>query len=209
MNFYIWSGVISLAANVTVGIFVLSRNPSDKRNRLFCLFSFLVSGWSVGSSLANMLSDQALALWILRLNYLCGMWVPSVYVHLAHSLNQDTPSKSLKRKIFYAASIIFSVLVLTPYLIAGLVPIRTTTFLITKPGPAYHFFFAFFTICTGEVIFQILMGLRGKVGLEKKQFKYLAVANLLAIFAGFEYFLRTNYVFPDKCYQTALPLLQN
>lgn len=73
-------------------------------------------------------------------------------------------------------------------MIADLKPISAAGFLITKPGFAYYFFFGFFAIATSEVIFQIFRGIIGKVGLERRQFQYLAAANLLAIAAGFEYF---------------------
>lgn len=184
MNFYIWSGLVSFVANVSIGLFVYSRNLAENKNKIFGLFSLLVSGWSVGSFLVNIIPDAVQALWILRLNYLCGVWVPSVYVHLAHSLNQDTSSKRLKRWIFYAVSVLFSILVFTPWMIAGLKPVSASSFLITKPGFAYYFFFGFFATATVEVIFQIFRGIVGKIGLERKQFQYLAAANQMSDVIG-------------------------
>lgn len=191
MDLYVWSGVFSFVANAAIGFFILSRDPQEKKNRLFCLFSLSVAGWSVGSSLANIIPDKALALWVVRLNYFWGIWTPSLYVHFAHAFShEDSSLKRRKRIFFYACSALLSPLVFTPFFIPSLRVIENTSFYISRPGPFYYVFFVFFSLAMSEVIFQIFMGLRTRVGLEFRQFKYLAVANFLAIAAGFEYFLR-------------------
>ena len=191
MNLFVWSGLFSFIANFAIGIFVYTRDPEERKNQFFCLFSLGVGGWSVGSFLVNIIPDKSVALWILRFNYLFGVWTPALYVHLIHSLSQsDTPAKKNKRKLFYLNSILLSPVVFTHFFIPSLRIIENTTFYISRPGPLYYFFFAYFTLGMTEVIFQTFQALRNKVGLEFRQFKFVFIANCLAILAGFEYFLR-------------------
>ena len=191
MDLFVWSGLFSLIANLGIGIFVYTRNPHERKNQLFCLFSFAVGGWSVGSFLVNIIPDKSQALWILRFNYFFGVWTPALYVHLIHSLGQsDTSVKKKKRNLFYLISILLSPIVFIPFFIPSLRIIRNTTFFITQPGPFYYIFFGYFSLAMFEVIFQIFQALKTKVGLEFRQFKFVFVANLLAVMAGFEYFLR-------------------
>ena len=191
MNLFVWSGLFSFIANVAIGVFVYTRDSQQKKNKLFCLFSFAVGGWSVGSFLVNIIPDKNLALWILRVNYLFGVWVPAPYVHLIDALSpSDTEAKRRKQKFFYFLSALLSPFVFTPFFIPSLQLIKNTSFYISRPGPLYYFFFAYFTLGMAEVIFQTFLALRNKVGLEFRQFKFVFIANCLAILAGFEYFLR-------------------
>ncbi len=89
MNPYIWSGLFSFFANLIVGLFVYARNPTNRNNRLFTIFSFCVGGWSVSSFLANIVSDTQMSLNILRINYLFGVLLPAVYVHFIHSVTNS------------------------------------------------------------------------------------------------------------------------
>ncbi len=191
IELYIWSGAFAFVAVSGVGLFILSRDPEKPINRIFCLFALAVAGWSVGSFFANVIPDPTVALWTMRVNYFCGVWVPALYLKFIYALSaKDSPAKRTKSVIFFVCSVIFSILVFTPYFIPALKKMADYAFLMSQPGPAYYFFFGFFSLAMAEVIFQTISGLRQRVGLEFRQFKFVAAANVLAILAGFEYFMR-------------------
>lgn len=196
MNPYIWSGLYSFIANSAIGLFVYTRNPAEKKNQLFCLFSFSVALWSVGSFLVNIISDKSIAIWVLRFNYLFGAWTPVFYVHLVYSLvNAHTAAQKNKLKIFYACSVFLSPFVFTHAFIPSLKLIENHSFYITQPGFLYYIFFGYFAVAMAEIIFQSFRGLATKGGREFHQLKFLAIANFFAIAAGFEYFLRVFGIF--------------
>ncbi len=191
MNFYVSSGLYSFFANIVIGTFVYSRNPKKLVNILFGLFSLCVSGWSVGSFFENVIPNRNLAIFILRLNYLFGVWLPAVYVHFVYTfIDLRSKFSRLKLTIFYSASVILSTFVFSPWFIKDLKLIKGTNFLISDPGILYYFFFIFFAIGMSEVLASTLFRIRQYTGRKRTQIKYITIANAIAVFAGFEYFTR-------------------
>ncbi len=191
INFYIWSGAFAFIAVFGIGLFVLTRDPYKKTNRIFCAFTLAIAGWCVGSFLGNIIADPSLALWTMRINYLFGVWVPTLYVQFIYSLSEKGESaRQRKQSFFIVCSAILSFLVFTPFFIPSLRQISGYSFLISRPGPVYYGFFIFFSLAMVEVIYQTFRALQSRSGLEFRQFKFVAAANVLAILAGFEYFLR-------------------
>src|SRR5262245_48817380 len=89
------SGALSFLTNLAIGWFVYSRNPKNRTNKLFALFSLMVSGWSVGSFLENVIPDRGLALTVLRFNYLFGVWLPPIYIDFVYSFTSLTKGRRL------------------------------------------------------------------------------------------------------------------
>lgn len=187
---YVLSGLLSFIANVSIGLFVLSRNPQANKNIRFCLFSSAVACWSAGSFLVNIIPDPGTALAVLRGNYFFGVWTPALYVHFIDTFNRPGGKTRRNRvKFFYAGAFLFSFLVFTPFFIPSLRAVGSSSFWISRPGPFYYLFFIYFSAAMGEVILRVFDGLKTRSGLELRQYRFLAIANLLAVTAGFEYFL--------------------
>lgn len=197
MGIYVWSGLYSFLANILIGLFVFSRDPKKPVNILFALFSLGISCWSVGSFLENIIPDKELALGILRLNYLFGVWVPPLYLHFIYALAGDVGlHERLKLQFSYAGSLLLTLFVFTPWFIPRLRVIEGTSFYITQPGPVYYFFFFFFSLCMLEILRYTFLQMGAKKGLHRYAFRYVALANCLAVFAGFEYFSKAMGLLP-------------
>ncbi|MCB9800427.1 MAG: hypothetical protein H6757_06680 [Candidatus Omnitrophica bacterium] len=196
MDLFIWSGACSFIANTLIGLFVYTRNPRRPENTLFALFSIAVSGWSVGSTTANIIKNQELALTFVRGHYFFGIWLSPLYLHFIRTL---TKSKDRFGRIASQAGLFFSGLLtlalFSPQFIKGLRLIPGTSFRISNPGPIYYAFFLFFAIYMGLVIRELFISLRSNIGISLFQFKCLILANCIAIFAGFEYFSRVFGLF--------------
>ncbi len=191
MNFFISSGIYSFFANLIIGLFVYSRNPKSPVNKLFALFNFTVSGWSLGSYSENIIPSENAALWILRFNYLFAVWLPAVYIHFVYVFSGLRKRyDKIKLRVGYALAIFLSGFVFTPWFIPKLQLIENTHFRISFPGPLYYVFFLFFAAGVTEVLLRTSFRLQDYVGKRRTQILYLTIANAIAICAGFEYFSR-------------------
>ena len=185
----VWSGVYSFIANILIGELVLIRNPKDKTNRLFMLFSLMVGSWSIGSTFENIIGNPAIALNMLRLNYVFGVWLPPVYLQFINSFLPGS-HRSVLLKPGYIISAVLTPFLLTPYFIPGLRLMAPYHYYISRPGPIYYVFFVFFSVFMLEILRLSFSALRLQHHPYRHTFLYIAFANLLAIFAGFEYFSR-------------------
>lgn len=191
MNFYVYGGLYSFICNLIIGFFVLSRNPRSSVNIRFALFSLAISGWSVGSFLANVIPDKTTALVVIRFNYFFAVWLPSIYIHFVYTLTNDTSRYTkIKLRVAYCFSSLFSLVVFTPWFIPALTTIKATHFYISSPGPLYYFFFLFFAMSTFEAFTHTAFRLKHFKGKLKTQIFYVTIANAVAILGGFEYFSR-------------------
>ncbi len=192
MPFLIISGAISFVANLLIGLFVYFKNPKNRLNIFFALFSLMVSGWSVGSFLENVIPDRSLALTVLRSNYLFAVWLPAVYIHFVYSFATITPARRQILRIAYLFSAALTTVLYTPLFIRDLRVLQSQPyqFLISSPGPIYYVFFAYFVVSTCEVLRATLREAKLNSGRSRLQFRYLTIANAIAIAAGLEYFSR-------------------
>ena len=188
----ILSGLISFIANLAIGAFVYLRNPRNATNRYFALFSLTVSGWSVGSFLVNVIPDRALAVAVVRGNYLFGIWLLPVFLHLHYSFAPLTPARRKKLLASYVMASLLSLTDLTPIFVADLRLLQTTPypFRITQPGPAYYAFFGAFGLTVTEVLWALFQELRATAGPRRVQFRFLMAGTIIAVLAGMEYFSR-------------------
>jgi len=191
------SGLISLVANLLIGLFVLSRQPTNRVNVLFAIFSLTVGGWSVGSFLENIIPNTETALGVLRFNYLFGVWLPAVYIHFGYCFAPMTASKRRNLRVAYIFSGLLSLAVYSPFFIKDLQVLQSVPYryVISNPGPLYYVFFCFFSIAVLEVLKTLLSEIKSSRGQRSIQLKYLTLANAIAIFAGFEYFSRVFGLF--------------
>ena len=190
MHFLVWSGLFSFLANLGIGLFVLSRDPKKAANRWFALFCLAVSGWSVGSFLENIISSHDLALKILRINYAFAIWLPWIYIRYVDLVTQSVRRvPSAASAACLGLSAIFSLFVFTRWMIPDF-RLIDGWYRISMPGPVYFAFFAYFAAVTGFVVTHLLSATRTASNETQTRFKYLSIANVCAIVAGFEYFSR-------------------
>jgi len=186
--FFKISGLVSLLINGGLGLFVYFKNPKNHLNIRFCAFSLSIAFWSVGSSYVNLISEPSAALWALRQSYVFGSFLPALFLHFVLTFT-GWQEKFRKLLVFsYLFSCILAVFALTPYFIAGAVPLKNYNYLVDSPGPFYVAFAIFFVaIVFGTLI--ILLFFQKKATLRQKlQLRFIFAGYLFASFAGLEYF---------------------
>jgi signal transduction histidine kinase len=182
------SGYPSFAINLLIGLFVYFKNKQNKVNIFFCLFSFTVSFWSVGSALINSIANKDVAIWVLRLGYLFAVLLPSVYLHFIYFITGKRENKTRILLVSYGFSLILVPFVFSPFFIKGLRNINPYNFLVSDPGIVYYIFIIFFSSVTCIAFYNLFQAMRHSQGYRHIQLKYLFISHLIALFAGYEYF---------------------
>lgn len=184
------SGLISLVINWGLGVFVLSRNPRSPLHRFFAVFALSVGGWSVGSSLVNLIAEETLALRVLRACYVAAALVPTFFLHFTLVLTQRPALQRRWLRPAYGISGVFAALAPTELMIRRLRVMEPYGFRISDPGVAYPAFVLFFTVGLAAGLRLIDVRMRAATGHQRRQLQYIFAALLIAMAAGLEYFSR-------------------
>ena len=184
------SGLVSFSITCFLGVFVYLKNRQSDLNRFFAIFALSVGCWSIGSSLENMIANEALALRILRLCYIFASFLPTFFLHFSLVLAQKLDAGRRYLRWSYFVSVIFALLTLTNIFIQKLRVIEPYGFRISAPGPAYRVFFIFFTVCLGAGLWLMYRRAQTTTGNQQRQAQYIFLSHLIAFAAGIEYFSR-------------------
>lgn len=184
-----YSGVISFAVNCLLGAWVYGSNPHKALNRFYGIFALCVGFWSLGSSLVNLIPNEALALAVLRTCYLAGVFVPALFLHFAYSLTEHPHQHPLALRGAYAISAIFASCVYSNVFISHIATVGTEGFRISAPGPIYYIFLGYFSTLIPYVLTLIFREAHRTTGLRRLQLRYIFFAHLVAACAGLNYFL--------------------
>jgi len=188
MKIIVWSGIFSLIINLILGFFVYIKNRKNPVNIFFCLLSIAIAFWSVGSSMANIIPDKLIALWILRWCYANGAILPSLFLHFFSIITLETKFRTKILKTSYLFSLLLISFAFTPFFVKNISPRFYPTYFISVPGYIYYFFTLFFSLCGIYGICLLINSIRKTVGYKKLQAKYFFFATIIALIAAVEYF---------------------
>lgn len=102
------SGLVSFGVNIFLGIFVYLQNRQNVLHRFFAIFALSVGGWSVGSSIDNLIADERVALQMLRVCYISASFLPTFFLHFALVLTQQPLRRCQVLRSAYAISTLFA-----------------------------------------------------------------------------------------------------
>ena len=104
MNYYALLPLSAFLINMVLGLYILYRNPRDKENILFSLFSFAIAIWTLGDYLVITSSTAKLAL---LLNRIGTVGSATMSVFLLHFFLIFTKNKFLSKKVFHIPLYLF------------------------------------------------------------------------------------------------------
>ena len=183
------SGWVSLGITWALGAFVYLQNSRHSLNRFFGIFAFSIGCWSIGSSLENVITNEALALRVLRLCYISASFLPTFFLHFTFVLTRQ-PSRRKMLCAAYVLSGLFALCTFTKLFIQALRIIEPYGFRISDPGPVYGAFVVFFAVCLGYGLWLMYRSIQRTVGIQQRQMQYIFLSHLIAVAAGVEYFSR-------------------
>jgi two-component system NtrC family sensor kinase len=189
-DIFITSGLYSFLTTVLLGLFVLLYDRKNPLNIFYGIFALTVGGWSIGSSLENLIKDETTALWALRGCYLYAVILPSVFIHFTHIVTGVAQVNRKSLIASYCISLLLIPFVFTDFFIEGFAVIEPYEFRITKPGPVYYVFLVFFSIVCARILILMYAAANKTSGIQRKQLQYFFIAHAIAIMAGIDYFSR-------------------
>lgn len=119
-----------------IGLFVLSNNPKNIKNRVFALFNFLASLWLLSLYVSDIAKDEWVALWGLRFGLFFGQLVPLAFYYLVLVFPHRSSFNKLHQIIFGLAYVFIAFLSFTP-LNVSTVKLLEFGVLPTEVGPLY------------------------------------------------------------------------
>lgn len=180
---YALSTIISSAAALGLGIFVLFKNPKAKANQLWFAFNLTIAGWAIPQSLyVAIVRDASLADFLVRLCYACGViWIPTVFLH--YVLVYLNRARRAPIYFAYGFSILHLFLVPSHWFLAPAQPKFSLNF-YTEPGPLYHSFFLCWSALIVYAMRSIYLAMKQSEGSQKNQLRYLFYAMLIGYAGG-------------------------
>lgn len=173
INFALFS-LLSGFSTLLLGLVVFLKNPGNKINRVFFLFSFFISLWLSGSSFLLTNCDRYdLVLLFDHITYWGVIFIPPTLLYLNTLLAKEKEQKLL---IFfgYLVSTLFFFLSLSDKFIYDMIEYPWGCH--TKAGLYHHFFIVYFVIFVIFAFVKLFIAARQSRGEERTQLKYVLLA---------------------------------
>ncbi len=137
MNIYIFSSMLAFLVCTSLAIFVYIKNPKNKVNSSFSLFTFLVGIWCLFPFITALPNTDTQAILFARLVYIAAIFVPPTFLHFLFNLINISHIKKERRKLitFYLPSCLFLIFIFTPLFIKEI--IRFAPYFVVVPGNFY------------------------------------------------------------------------
>lgn len=184
MNDFAISGLLTGISSLAMGLFVLSKNPAGRLNRLWLLFTASVAVWGFGSMWIALEADAARALLAWRLAFSIGVvWIPIFFYHFV-TVFCDLRAPRLLLINYLIAAAFFPFILGSP-LFFGDVRHAFSSFYYSLPGsPFFHLFFLWWAWLVAYAHYQVFKVYRHTSGFRRNQFKYFFIAFALAYGSG-------------------------
>src|SRR5262245_5303039 len=169
---------ICAIANVSIGAYVLCRNPRSSTHRAFFLYALLIGIWALAVAMTHGASSPAL--WHVQLSFAAGSLIPTAMLTFAEHFRAGRTSTSLiNRWICAPIGLVFSVSAWSSLLVTG-VEVRGAH-IASSYGPLHGSFAIYMFGCFALGIYVLYATYRRATGLLRLQTKYLLIAMAVPI----------------------------
>jgi len=184
MNFYAISALINGLTSTLLGLYVFTRDVSDKRYQTYGLFCLSLSVWSYSNFFWQISNNDREAWFWLRMLMAGAIFIPVTNFHHIMEFLRWPSEKIRWIWLGYGLSLVllfldwFSILLVqgnTPKLGYRFYPV---------PGPAFPIFLVFFFYCVLHFTYLLIHESRRATGLRLNQVRYLIIALLIGYIGG-------------------------
>lgn len=188
-NYYAISSAINAITCLTIGAFVVSKNPRNPKNLTFFIFCAIVSFYNVFYYLWQTTSSESEALIWCKIFMAFTIFMPPTYFHFVLALT-DSIKKHIALLISsYILFFLFFLSDFTPLFISHLEPIMEFKYW-PMAGPVFLAFVISFFLPVIYSFWLLINKYRTSKGIIRLQIKYLTIGTLISFIAGsFNYFL--------------------
>jgi len=187
MIFYPISALINAIASSIVCLLAISKNPRSQLNRSFSYFAFSVSFWAYCYFFWQISDNATDALFWCRALMAGAVFIPSSFLHFSVTFIGRWREYLKVIMLWYAASVFFLFLDLTPFFVKGVGPQLFFPYW-PSPGVAYAPFLIIFIGLTIYAHILMYKAYRRLSGLRRNQIKYVFLGTAIGFAGG-----STNY----------------
>ncbi|MGH7229232.1 MAG: ATP-binding protein [Nitrospiraceae bacterium] len=184
MNPFAVSGLLTGLTSLTMGGFVLSKNPDNRLSRLWFLFTGSVAVWGFGGMWIASEPNETIALLAWRIAFAFGVvWIPILFYHFVTILCELRQMNVLL--VNYLLGILYFPLILSSSLFFSGVRFVFSSFYYALPGSVlFHIFFGWWCWLVIYAHYQVFKSFRHASGIKRNQFKYFFIAFSLSYLTG-------------------------
>ena len=184
---YALSTVVTAVAVLSLGLFVLFKNPRARPNQLWALFNAAVFVWAACQSIHIVIHDFSMAYFLIRLYYMFGvLWIPTLYLHfILVYLNER---RRWPLYLAYGFSFAYLTQVFNPKFLAAPQPKFSLNF-YPEPGPLFYPFLVLWSTIVMYSMMKIYNAMQKASGIQRNQLRYLFYAMLIGYVGGTSNFL--------------------
>ncbi len=177
--------VIAGAFCLFVGFKVYLSSRSKPANRLFLVFSLILSVWAYACFVQSTTTSPEIALYHDYLLYSAAVFAPAVFLQLVLELIGVSLMSSIAVPYLISAALL--ILNFTPVFRNGIVQLFHNRY-VTDPGIGWYFYVVFFTMMVAFAYYKMIISARN-VGLNRAQSIYIYLANSVLVIGGASYFI--------------------
>ncbi len=185
----IYSGFLLFCAlvNLSLGLFVLSRESKQVVNRTFCYWLISMTIWHIMDFGLSISPNDEFALKWIKVMLTGVFFIPSTFYHFVVSfLKEKGKMRYYFIPIGYIISFLFIPLSLSGFLVDGVISFKTGGYFpqfADTPFPQMLLFFFYSWTLAGTFLL-IRRFIRTKSAIEKNQLKYVIIGLTIAILGG-------------------------
>ncbi|MBI4611576.1 MAG: PAS domain-containing protein [Candidatus Rokubacteria bacterium] len=174
---------LTTLANLTLGLAVWFRNPSQRINRYFGIFSAAVAAWTLSNGLVNAFAVTHWGVIWARMAFASASAIPLFFFLFASAFPSPRPAPSrMLSRLFTATGVGAFLVSFTPLIATSTSAINGV--LHVTYGPLHPLFGVYFISCLSYSLFFLARKLRILKGIENLQVRYVFLAVLLPILGG-------------------------
>ncbi len=169
MNIYAWPSIIAFLASLILGVFVWAKNPRERLNQFFFLFSVAVAVLSLADALTKITASSESALLYEKIRQISALFSMSLLFHfmLFFAEQRDILKKKVIYILLYGVPLVLSYFMATSPLMLAEVKQMVFALQLTY-GPWYSFVYLFYMLYLGGALYFCASVLWGSFKRNKK-----------------------------------------
>jgi len=187
MDFYVISALSNAIVSFMLGGVVLLKNKEAFLSKIFALYCFLISVWSLFYFFWQISTTPEEALFWSRALMAGAIFIPITYLHFLFALTKRIKENKWTLKLGYSVFSFFFLLSFTPFFVESVSPKAGFSFW-PEPGVLYHPFIILWIFCVLYFVSYLWKSLKRASGTERMQLRYIFYATIIGFSGG-----ATNY----------------
>jgi signal transduction histidine kinase len=182
-----------------IGLWVWIKDPGQRVNGSFCLFSLLVAAWACSLLLFEIGGGMGWA----RVTYLFSSFIPASFFGFTKIFPREEGGLNIRLSALYLLAVIFGALSFTDLIIKS--PVSLTWGVTLELGPLYFLFALYFPTVIGFSFANLILKFRKASRLIRTQIMYVFVGSLLSGVMGVSVAIVLPFLGFSRLYPLAPP----